>query len=311
MLVSSRSVIACVAFFSLLATRGSAQRVTCPKSDSLVARPCELDQPLAEIEPGQRPSYPDILRQAGVSGEVLLRYVVDTNGRALPATVEVLRSSHTLFSTAVKNSMPRQRFELPRRAGVLTSVMVEELVVFSHPVGGWTAAGRKQITTRIVDSTGRLVTTIHTFTPRDSVNAPVLTSSDSLEIYEAVVERLTANFDLATPPVAWCIQTDGRAPSADMLEQWRRKGRKVVMLADCPRTYTTMIRSPADLERPPGWIDPVSFTAYSMVSWAEDTILLKAEIGQGTSSSVSQCEVVRVAGKWTQVFCVTTLRRLS
>jgi TonB family protein len=308
-LVSSRSLLACVAFLSLLATRGSAQRVTCPRSDSLVARPCELDQPLAEIEPGQRrPSYPDILRQAGVSGEVLLRYVVDTNGRALPATVEVLRSSHALFATAVKNSMPRQRFAPPRRAGVLTSVLVEELVTFTYP--GWISVRQQQFTSRTADSTGRLLTTIYTFMPRDSAKAPVLTVADTAAIMEAVIDELTARISEKESPAAWCVSLDSLAPSADMLERWRQRGRRVVAVSECPQTYARMILTPYNPKPPPGWVDPVYIAATNLLSWAENTVIVTIRTRQGTGSRTKRCEVVRDAGNW-KAYCFTTEMSVS
>lgn len=288
--------------------------MTCPKSDSVVVRPCELDRPIAERERSERsprPFYPDILRQAGVSGEVLLRYVVDTNGRAVPASTEIIRSTHALFATAVKNSLPRQRFEPPQRAGVLTEVMVEELVTFMHPAPGRTSVRQQHVAHRSADSTGRLLTTVYAFTPRDSMKAPVLTSADSLEIYEAVIEDLRRTKVVDTPPAAWCVQLDGRAPASQMLVRWRRNGRRVVGIADCPPTYASMIYSPSRPKPPPGWIDPVRFDADSLVSWAEDTVVLTTNAAQGTAITVRQCEAVRVGGKWAQVFCVTTHMRIS
>jgi protein TonB len=62
------------------------------------------------------PQYPDILRQAGVEGEALVSFVVDTTGRADVASFKVIRATHELFATAVKNALPRMRF-IPAEVG--------------------------------------------------------------------------------------------------------------------------------------------------------------------------------------------------
>ena len=309
MLLSSRSVCACVAVILLPGTRGFAQP-SCPHSGAAVARPCELDQRITEREQSPRPLYPDILRQAGISGEVLLRYVVDTNGRALQTSAEIIRSSHELFTIAVKNWMPRQRFQPARRAGVLTSVLVQELVTFTNPYPGWTSVRQEQFTSRTVDSTGLLLTTIYSFIPRDSAKAPVLTAADSIEIVEAVIDEVTSESLGKERPAAWCVRLDGLAPSADMLERWRQRGRRVVAVADCPRTYARMVFTPSDPKPPPGYIDPVYIAASNLVSWAESTVIVTIGTSQGMGRTRNRCEVVRVAGKW-KAYCITTETSIS
>jgi protein TonB len=54
--------------------------------------------------------YPDLLRKANVQGEVLAEFVVDENGAFVPGSFIVLKSSHDLFSDAVKNALPNMRF---------------------------------------------------------------------------------------------------------------------------------------------------------------------------------------------------------
>jgi protein TonB len=62
------------------------------------------------------PRYPDMLRSANVEGEVLAQFVVDTTGRADMSTFKILKSSHDLFSIAVKAALPILRF-LPAEVG--------------------------------------------------------------------------------------------------------------------------------------------------------------------------------------------------
>ncbi len=87
--------------------------------------PANLDQPLFEFQvekpvvqaPGSAsPRYPDILRSSGVEGEVLAQFVVDTTGRVELNTYKVLKTSHELFSAAVRNALPNMRF-IPAEVG--------------------------------------------------------------------------------------------------------------------------------------------------------------------------------------------------
>lgn len=76
----------------------------------------QVEKPVTALPGSANPRYPDILRQAGVEGEVLAQFVVDTMGRAEVRTFKVLKSSHDLFGTAVKNALPGMRF-IPAEVG--------------------------------------------------------------------------------------------------------------------------------------------------------------------------------------------------
>ena len=87
--------------------------------------PVEPDQPYFEFQvektviqaPGSvQPKYPQILLDAHVEGEVLAQFVVDTSGRAEAGSLKVLKSSHDLFTAAVRNALPQMRF-LPAEVG--------------------------------------------------------------------------------------------------------------------------------------------------------------------------------------------------
>jgi len=54
--------------------------------------------------------YPDMLRSANIEGEVLVQFVVDTTGRADISQFKVLKSSHDLFTSAVKSALGQMRF---------------------------------------------------------------------------------------------------------------------------------------------------------------------------------------------------------
>jgi len=81
--------------------------------------PVNSDQPYFEFQvekqvapyPGNTaPRYPDMLRSANVEGEVLAQFVVDTTGRAEMATFKVIKSTHDLFTNAVRAALPNMKF---------------------------------------------------------------------------------------------------------------------------------------------------------------------------------------------------------
>jgi protein TonB len=70
----------------------------------------EVEKPVMQAANSAVPAYPDILRQAGVEGEALVSFVVDTLGRVDLSTFKVIRTTHELFATSVRNTLPRMRF---------------------------------------------------------------------------------------------------------------------------------------------------------------------------------------------------------
>lgn len=76
----------------------------------------QVEKPVMQAPNSPTPQYPDILRQAGVEGEALVSFEVDTLGRADISTFKVIRTTHELFATAVKNVLPRMRF-IPAEVG--------------------------------------------------------------------------------------------------------------------------------------------------------------------------------------------------
>ena len=76
----------------------------------------QVEKPVMQAPNSPTPQYPDILRSAGVEGEALVSFVVDTTGRADVSSFKVIRTTHELFATAVKNALPRMRF-IPAEVG--------------------------------------------------------------------------------------------------------------------------------------------------------------------------------------------------
>jgi protein TonB len=76
----------------------------------------QVEKPAAQAPNSQTPRYPDMLKTAGVEGEVLAQFIVDTTGRVEPGSFKVLKTSHELFAAAVRNALPNMKF-LPAEAG--------------------------------------------------------------------------------------------------------------------------------------------------------------------------------------------------
>jgi phosphatidylinositol-3-phosphatase len=70
------------------------------------------------------PVYPEKLRFAGISGEVVAQFVIDTTGRVDVRTFRVIRSSDVLFSRAVQSAVGSSRFSPAVRAGHKVKILV-------------------------------------------------------------------------------------------------------------------------------------------------------------------------------------------
>jgi protein TonB len=91
----------------------------------------QVEKPAAQIPGGPQPRYPDILRSGGVEGEVLVQFVVDTSGRAEMKDFKILKSSHDLFSAAVRNVLPQMRFIPAEVGGRRVKQLVQQPFVFA------------------------------------------------------------------------------------------------------------------------------------------------------------------------------------
>jgi len=70
----------------------------------------------AEVLTGPLPVYPDLLRQAGVQGRVVLEAVVDTTGRVLSQSISVISATNPGFVASARQALLATLFR-PARAG--------------------------------------------------------------------------------------------------------------------------------------------------------------------------------------------------
>jgi hypothetical protein len=81
--------------------------------------------------PGQPvPRYPDSLLVHRITGEVLASFVVDTMGIADMSTFTVLKSTHDLFTEAVRAVLPAQRFSPAEVGGRKVRQLVQQPFTF-------------------------------------------------------------------------------------------------------------------------------------------------------------------------------------
>ncbi len=97
------------------------------------------DQPYLEAVVEERPErissppvrYPDILRQAGIEGRVLLELVIDTTGHAERGSIRVLSSTHQLFEGPAREVAQASLFSPGRIQGRPVRVRVQLPINFS------------------------------------------------------------------------------------------------------------------------------------------------------------------------------------
>ncbi len=77
------------------------------------------------------PRYSDALRQSNIAGNVAVRFVVDTLGRAEMDGLTVVEASHPLFADAVKNALAFYRFSPGEVGGRKVRTMVQIPFTFS------------------------------------------------------------------------------------------------------------------------------------------------------------------------------------
>jgi periplasmic protein TonB len=91
----------------------------------------QVEKPVVPAPGSASPRYPDMLRQAGVEGEVLAQFVVDTTGRAEANSLKILKSSHDLFIQSVRNALPQMKFIPAEVGGRKVKQLVQQPFTFS------------------------------------------------------------------------------------------------------------------------------------------------------------------------------------
>ena len=91
----------------------------------------QVEKPARQAPGSVAPHYPDSLKVAKVEGEVVAAFVVDTTSLADTTTLKILKSTHHLFSAAVRDALPRMRFIPAEIRGVKVKQLVQQPFVFN------------------------------------------------------------------------------------------------------------------------------------------------------------------------------------
>ena len=103
--------------------------VTLPANNQIYSE-TEVEKPVMAVPGSPAPRYPEVLKAAGVEGEVDVSFVVDTTGRADPMSLRILKSTHGLFDAAVRASLPGMRFIPAEAGGKKVNQLVQQPFVF-------------------------------------------------------------------------------------------------------------------------------------------------------------------------------------
>jgi len=104
-------------------------------TDKTVFHEFQVEKPAKPAPGNKAPRYPDLLRSSGIEGEVLAQFVLDTTGFADMSSFKVLKSTHDLFTAAVRGSLPTFRFEPAEVGGRKVKQLVQMPFQFSLSKG--------------------------------------------------------------------------------------------------------------------------------------------------------------------------------
>jgi protein TonB len=87
-----------------------------------------LDQrPVARVQP--QPTYPYEMSRAGISGEVVVEFIINTNGDVVQT--QVTRSSHREFEQPAMAAVAKWKFKPGRKGGRPVNVRAQQLLEFN------------------------------------------------------------------------------------------------------------------------------------------------------------------------------------
>lgn len=115
---------------------GRADGVAAPDPDQVYDESAVDEPPLLLAAPPAQ--YPPLLRDAGVTGRVLLQAVLDTTGRVDPATVRIVESPNPAFEVPSRRWILHAQFRPARIRGLAVRVLVNVPLDFSIATRGGT-----------------------------------------------------------------------------------------------------------------------------------------------------------------------------
>lgn len=105
-------------------------------SDDSVYSVLSTDENATRSEGSAAPVYPGEMLREGIEGVVVARFVVDTTGRADPASLQILQSSNASFVLSVRDAVPGMRFTPATLHGRHVRQLVEQSFAFRLQIPG-------------------------------------------------------------------------------------------------------------------------------------------------------------------------------
>lgn len=90
----------------------------------------QVEKSVVPREGSVAPIYPEVLRAAGIQGEVYAQFVVDTTGRVEKGSFVIVRSTHEGFSAAVRSALSNMRFYPAEVGSRKVRMLVQQPFVF-------------------------------------------------------------------------------------------------------------------------------------------------------------------------------------
>lgn len=93
----------------------------------------QVEKPATMLDGGPMPRYPSVLERAGLAGEVQAQFVVMNSGKVDMDTFKVLKSTHDLFTQAVRKWIAGITFSPAMIGGKAVNQLVQQSFQFAAP----------------------------------------------------------------------------------------------------------------------------------------------------------------------------------
>ncbi len=113
------------AFWAVEQHRASLKSLPTPGASEGAYFEFQVQRPVVPSRANPPAKYPPMLRSANVEGTVLGQFVVDTLGRVDMSSFHILKSTHDLFTAAVKDVVPRYKFSAAEIRGQKVKQLVQ------------------------------------------------------------------------------------------------------------------------------------------------------------------------------------------
>lgn len=103
---------------------------TGPVDNTQVFMEAQVDDPPVLVSAGPM-RYPDVLRAAGISGRVTVKFVIDTTGHPDANSIQIVSTPHPGFSNAAKELVAKSVFRPGKVHGQAVAVLVQQNINFA------------------------------------------------------------------------------------------------------------------------------------------------------------------------------------